>query len=101
VEGELDRTLRDVDLVHNASQYVHCLAQGKIGSGFDVSSAVYGSQIYKRFDDSVLRPIMSEGKIPSPEEASRSLRVSLAAILTNWFVISALREHLQLFRLDP
>jgi phosphomevalonate kinase len=61
---------RDVDLIHNASQYIHCLAQGKIGSGFDVSSAVYGSQIYKRFDDSVLRPIMLEGKDPSAKEVS-------------------------------
>ncbi|KAJ1928158.1 phosphomevalonate kinase, partial [Tieghemiomyces parasiticus] len=32
--------------VHHISQYCHCLAQGKIGSGFDVSAAVYGSHIY-------------------------------------------------------
>lgn len=38
-----------VALMHNLAQYVHSLAQGKIGSGFDVSAAVWGSQVYKRF----------------------------------------------------
>lgn len=70
VEDKRGQTQRDIDLIHNASQYIHCLAQGKIGSGFDVSSAVYGSQTYKRFDDSVLRPIMLDGKAASPKEAS-------------------------------
>eukprot|EP01087_Luapelamoeba_hula_P011424 TRINITY_DN3104_c0_g1_i1.p1 TRINITY_DN3104_c0_g1~~TRINITY_DN3104_c0_g1_i1.p1 ORF type:complete len:297 (-),score=21.72 TRINITY_DN3104_c0_g1_i1:142-1032(-) len=36
-------------LVHNVAQYAHYKAQGKIGSGFDVSAAVYGSQVFKRF----------------------------------------------------
>ena len=47
-------------LAHNLAQFVHCFAQGKIGSGFDVSSAVFGSQLYTRFDPTVLDPIMSE-----------------------------------------
>jgi phosphomevalonate kinase len=29
-------------LAHNLAQYCHYKAQGKIGSGFDVSSAVFG-----------------------------------------------------------
>ena len=37
-------------IVHNLAQLAHCIAQGKIGSGFDVSAAVFGSQIYSRFD---------------------------------------------------
>lgn len=36
-------------LCHNLAQYVHSLAQGKVGSGFDVSAAVYGSHDYRRF----------------------------------------------------
>ncbi|CAK9208385.1 unnamed protein product [Sphagnum troendelagicum] len=36
------------------SQAAHCAAQGKVGSGFDVSSAVFGSQRYVRFSPSVL-----------------------------------------------
>lgn len=47
-------------LAHNVAQFVHCLAQGKVGSGFDVSSAVFGSHIYKRFDPAVLGPLMSD-----------------------------------------
>ena len=45
-------------LAHNLAQYVHCLAQGKVGSGFDVASAVFGSQVYTRFDPRVLQPLM-------------------------------------------
>ncbi|KNC54341.1 phosphomevalonate kinase [Thecamonas trahens ATCC 50062] len=37
------------DRVHYLAQAAHCAAQGKIGSGFDVSSATYGSQKYTRF----------------------------------------------------
>lgn len=46
-------------LVHNLAQYVHCLAQGKIGSGFDVSAAIFGSHVYTRFDPKVIQPIMN------------------------------------------
>ncbi|CAE6517986.1 unnamed protein product [Rhizoctonia solani] len=49
------------ELAHNVAQYVHCLAQGKVGSGFDVSSAVFGSQVYQRFEPSVIAEIM-QGK---------------------------------------
>ncbi|KAJ7770232.1 ribosomal protein S5 domain 2-type protein [Mycena maculata] len=52
-------------LAHNLSQFVHCLAQGKVGSGFDVSAAVFGSHIYTRFDPAVLQELMSD-------DASRS-----------------------------
>lgn len=38
-----------LSLIHNLAQYVHSLAQGKVGSGFDVSAAVYGSHVYRRF----------------------------------------------------
>ncbi|KAH9920041.1 ribosomal protein S5 domain 2-type protein [Fomitopsis serialis] len=47
-------------LAHNLAQYVHCLAQGKVGSGFDVSAAVFGSQLYTRFDPGVIAPLMSD-----------------------------------------
>ncbi|KAG8989129.1 phosphomevalonate kinase, partial [Tulasnella sp. 427] len=50
--------------VHNVAQYVHCLAQGKVGSGFDVSSATFGSQLYTRFAPEVLQPLMGE-QVPS------------------------------------
>lgn len=39
----------DRRVLHNLAQLAHAVAQGKIGSGFDVAAAVYGTQIYKRF----------------------------------------------------
>ncbi|KAG7955930.1 hypothetical protein I3843_11G099000 [Carya illinoinensis] len=44
----------DLDVIHMIAQTAHCLAQGKVGSGFDVSSAVYGSQRYVRFSPDVI-----------------------------------------------
>lgn len=41
----------DQSVVHNLGQLIHSVAQGKIGSGFDVAAAVYGSQFYRRFSD--------------------------------------------------
>lgn len=31
-------------VVHNLSQIIHCKAQGKVGSGFDVATAIYGKE---------------------------------------------------------
>ncbi|CAI2170126.1 17748_t:CDS:2 [Funneliformis geosporum] len=50
----------DRRLIHNVAQFCHCLAQGKVGSGFDVSAAVWGSHIYKRFSPSVLEDVMNQ-----------------------------------------
>ncbi|KAJ9142951.1 Phosphomevalonate kinase [Pleurostoma richardsiae] len=40
--------------LHNLAQAAHCAAQGKVGSGFDVAAAVYGSCLYTRFSPSRL-----------------------------------------------
>lgn len=40
--------------LHNLAQAAHCAAQGKVGSGFDVASAVYGTCLYRRFSPSLL-----------------------------------------------
>lgn len=54
----------DMALIHNLAQYVHSLAQGKIGSGFDVSSAVWGSHVYRRFAVECLGNLLeSDGKV--------------------------------------
>ncbi|CAA0811692.1 GHMP kinase family protein [Striga hermonthica] len=44
-----DQVSKELDVMHIIAQTAHCIAQGKVGSGFDVSSAVYGSQKYIRF----------------------------------------------------
>ncbi|KAH1112903.1 hypothetical protein GLYMA_04G237000v4 [Glycine max] len=48
------KDVADLDMVHKIAQTAHCIAQGKVGSGFDVSSAVYGSQRYVRFSPEVI-----------------------------------------------
>ncbi|KAI0268714.1 ribosomal protein S5 domain 2-type protein [Gloeopeniophorella convolvens] len=53
-------------LAHNVAQFVHCLAQGKVGSGFDVSAAVFGSQLYTRFSPAVLKPLMGDAAGAQP-----------------------------------
>ncbi|KAJ2983906.1 hypothetical protein NUW54_g10581 [Trametes sanguinea] len=60
VEGGTETASEGRKLAHNLAQYVHCLAQGKVGSGFDVSAAVFGSQLYTRFDPAVLAPLMKD-----------------------------------------
>lgn len=47
------------DDVHALAQAAHCAAQGKVGSGFDVASAVYGTHVYRRFSPAVLEPMFS------------------------------------------
>jgi phosphomevalonate kinase len=54
-------------LVHHAAQHVHCLAQGKVGSGFDVAAAVFGSQRYTRFAPTVLAPLMRDVPVRTVE----------------------------------
>ncbi|KAL1902341.1 phosphomevalonate kinase [Sporothrix stenoceras] len=50
------------ETLHNLAQAAHCAAQGKVGSGFDVAAAVYGSCTYRRFSPSVLAGIPEPGK---------------------------------------
>ncbi|KAI9836573.1 MAG: hypothetical protein M1819_001205 [Sarea resinae] len=44
-------------ILHNLAQAAHCAAQGKVGSGFDVAAAVYGSSVYRRFSPSILEAL--------------------------------------------
>lgn len=49
------------DKLHNLAQAAHCAAQGKVGSGFDVAAAVYGSCLYKRFSPAILEVVGDVG----------------------------------------
>ena len=50
-----DSTIKD--RIHRLAQTAHCAAQGKVGSGFDVAAAVYGSCIYRRFSPVTLEAL--------------------------------------------
>jgi len=49
-------------IVHNLAQAAHCAAQGKVGSGFDIAAAVYGSCVYRRFDPAILESVLLDSK---------------------------------------
>lgn len=51
-------------VLHNLAQAAHCAAQGKVGSGFDVASAVYGTCIYRRFSPNILSARSLEPGVP-------------------------------------
>ena len=85
-------------LIHNTAQLAHCAAQGKVGSGFDVSAAVWGSQLYRRFDPKVLQPILDEGAQvlvegkedgASAPEAAMSLTRLLSPDNPDWIPLAA------------
>ncbi|ODV87173.1 hypothetical protein CANARDRAFT_5727 [[Candida] arabinofermentans NRRL YB-2248] len=50
--------------IHNLSQVAHCLAQGKVGSGFDVASATFGSIVYRRFDPELINNLIEKQNSP-------------------------------------
>jgi phosphomevalonate kinase len=68
----------DVDMVHIIAQTAHCIAQWKVGSGFDVSSAVYGSHRYVRFSPDIL----SSAQVPLSPSLPPSLSICAS---DDWF----------------
>ncbi|EDO16564.1 hypothetical protein Kpol_1064p45, partial [Vanderwaltozyma polyspora DSM 70294] len=67
----------DLTVIHNLSQIAHCQAQGKVGSGFDVAAATFGSIIYQRFD-----PALITG-LPESSLANKDLYQESLAVLVN------------------
>ncbi|SGZ02900.1 BQ5605_C033g11234 [Microbotryum silenes-dioicae] len=70
-------------LIHNLAQYVHSLAQGKVGSGFDVSAAVWGSQVYRRFESVCLGQSLEVGNMLTPKALLNLLSPLLNPAWTN------------------
>jgi phosphomevalonate kinase len=60
--GDEEIADRSRHVLHNLAQAAHCAAQGKVGSGFDVAAAVYGSCIYTRFSPNVLAMLPAVGQ---------------------------------------
>lgn len=55
-----DDVEKSKNLIHNLGQIAHCKAQKKIGSGFDVCTAVYGSINYRRFRPEVINDFIND-----------------------------------------
>ncbi|KOS18009.1 Phosphomevalonate kinase [Escovopsis weberi] len=61
--------------LHNLAQAAHCAAQGKVGSGFDVAAAVFGSCTYRRFSPDILARL--------PEPGTPGFGAALAAVVAD------------------
>jgi phosphomevalonate kinase len=72
---DTNNTNRNI-IIHNLAQICHCHAQGKVGSGFDVSSACHGSHVYQRFPASILANLLT-----LLDENDSSLSVDLRNLL--------------------
>ncbi|EPY49713.1 phosphomevalonate kinase [Schizosaccharomyces cryophilus OY26] len=66
-------------IIHNLSQIAHCAAQGKVGSGFDVGAAVWGSCIYRRFDPQLIQHLLVD---PTHQLASKSFSDDLRQVVS-------------------
>ncbi|ODV97839.1 hypothetical protein PACTADRAFT_38066, partial [Pachysolen tannophilus NRRL Y-2460] len=77
----------DKKLIHNLSQVSHCIAQKKIGSGFDVASATFGSIVYRRFKPDLITDLISsdESKTSILEYSQRLRKVVLE---TDWNIVT-------------
>lgn len=47
----------DKDLVHKLAQLSHGVSTGKIGSGYDIAAATYGSLVYTRYSPSLINTL--------------------------------------------
>jgi phosphomevalonate kinase len=60
IRGSSAALTSNLDIIHNLSQFCHAFAQGKVGSGFDVCAAVFGNQVYSRFNQKLLNKLLRE-----------------------------------------
>ena len=73
-----------LSLLHSLAQLCHCTAQGKVGSGFDVCVATYGSQRYTRFSPDILKDLLSLPSNQPPPGPSLTRCVGLADYVRVW-----------------
>ena len=79
-------------IVHNLAQICHCSAQGKVGSGFDVSAAVYGSHIYRRFSQSILSKLLDDIESSNSDHDNNCFAVS-ASVAKELTLITDDKDH--------
>lgn len=85
---------------HRLAQFVHCAAQGKVGSGFDVSAAFHGSHVYQRFHPRVIQPMIEATSAGVSAEATRT-SVSGEVLSTQIAADAEWTNSAQAFSLPP
>eukprot|EP01080_Neovahlkampfia_damariscottae_P011492 gene11492-4656_t len=53
----------ELNIINHLSQISHSKSQNKIGSGFDISTSIFGSQIYKRYSSNLIKDLIDKNKI--------------------------------------
>eukprot|EP00871_Galdieria_phlegrea_P005074 jgi/Galph1/5568/GphlegSOOS_G4212.1 len=79
---------QDMNEIHAAAQLAHATAQGNIGSGFDVSASLRGSQSYVRFTAE------SMNKLPYriEEAVGKILACAITSSTRNWILDETWRQ---------
>lgn len=78
-----------VEFVHRVAQIAHSVSQGKIGSGFDVFTAVYGTCAYRRFPAKSVEAIMKDGE--KPESCQVALLNGIIDMKNEWVTFKPFR----------
>jgi len=65
-------------IIHNLAQVAHCAAQRKVGSGFDIAAAVYGSCIYCGFETDIM-----DGGILEATNMDHETRLKLQTVVNS------------------
>lgn len=68
----------------NLAQISHCHAQGKVGSGFDVSAAVHGSHIYRRFPKCTLPDVLHQLQNGGEMVSSNAVQLLKTLVESDW-----------------
>lgn len=74
---------------YRVAQVAHCIAQGKVGSGFDVATAFFGTQTYCRFSSRLLTDLMTNPL----ENSSESYQIGLRAVSDDPTVVSEMETQ--------
>lgn len=79
----------ETEFIHRVAQIAHSVSQGKIGSGFDVFTAVYGTCAYRRFPAKSVEAIMADGD--KPESCAVGLLDSIIEMTNEWVKFKSFR----------
>jgi len=78
---------RDKEKILKLSHFAHFQAQGKIGSGFDISSALLGSQEYVRFSPSFFEKIKNKFDLLKLLEKKWDFKIKKIDFPKNFFIL--------------
>lgn len=75
---------------YRIAQIAHCIAQGKVGSGFDVSTAFYGTQVYCRFSPKIIADLITTPLEQQEHVDNKVLNKPTSTVESNQVLLSAL-----------